>query len=128
MSHVSSIEFQYTTELVELLRLGDKELLKSRRWDKGEFEKRFYYALKSFPEINGHMVLIYFSHHRDCIMKAVAATHPADYPIDEDEYPDLAELQRAKPGRFVITYWRDIFSFDEIAQEINIAHEFQHVS
>ena len=128
MSRVSNIEFQYTTELVELLRLGDKELLKSRRWDKGEFEKRFKDVLKSFPEINEYVVSLYFTHHRAYTMKAVAETHLPEYPIDEDENSDLAELQRARPGIFIINYWRDIFSFDEIAQEINIAHEFQHIS
>jgi len=124
MRHTSNIELQYTTALVELLRLGDKEVLKSHHWDKGEFEKRIIDISAFFPELRDHNVLIYLTHHR---AKTLASMHPPFFPIGDGADIYLGKLRKMRPEIFIINFSRDIFSLDEIAQVLNYSHEFQHV-
>ena len=127
MSHNLSIELQYTTDLEDLLNQGDKFLLNSNDWDKTVFEKRIYGLTTHFSEIKEHLVLIYFSDHPCYRYKTLGSMHPPFSPIGDDGNSDLIELRKKRPEIFIISFWREFFSYEEIAQVLNIAHEFQHV-
>jgi hypothetical protein len=127
MNGVSDIELRYTDELAELLRSGDKELLKSHHWDKEEIEKRITFVSTFFPELKGHKVSILFSHNPNLRPKPLGTMYPRLCPIEAVGNLELVELSEAKPEAFIINFWSEIFSYDEIDQLLNYSHEFQHV-
>lgn len=127
MNIISKIELRYADELTELLRSGDDELLKSHHWDKDEIEKRITFASTFFPELRSHEVVFLFTHDPSYAPKALGSMHPPLCPIVDVDNPDLIGLRKARPEAFIINFWGEIFSYDEIDQIINISHEFQHV-
>lgn len=124
MKNISNIELAYDPKLVTLLKLGDKELLKSNDWDKAAFELCIHETSTYFPVLEKHPILLFFTYRSS---KTLANFHPSFCQIDDFGNSDIAELRNKRPELFIINYWRHIFSLDEIGQILNYSHEFQHV-
>ena len=125
---MAQFELKYNQDLVTLLKSGDKVLLKSNNWDKNIFEKRIFDISSFFPETKEHTILFYFTHHYDWKNHNLANMHPPYCPIGDAGNSELEELREKRPDIFIINFWRDMFSIDDISQSLNYAHELQHVS
>jgi len=123
-----NIELRYSNELEYFLKSGDKEVLNSNTWDEAAFEKLIERTYAFFPETNDQEIILNFTHHRHYLNKVIASMYPPNFPVNEDDPSDTAELRKLKPNAFIIHRWRNIFSLDEIAKTVNLSHEFQHIS
>jgi len=105
--------------------------LESKNWDKGQFEKLVAKINSFFPEFGDYRIMIFSTHDDTGIFNsAIATMFPLDYPNSRvSEYEDLSSACKLKGDLHFAIYLRsDLFELDEIAQAINISHEFQHIS
>jgi len=124
----NNIELRYSKELEYFLKSGDKGVLNGNTWDKAAFEKLIERIYDFFPETNGQEIILNFTHRLHYLNKVIASMYPPNYSVNEDDPSDTVELRELRPDAFIIHYWRNIFSLDEIAKTVNLCHEFQHVS
>jgi len=120
---MSKIEVQYSQL--------SKNHIKFQNWDRERFAKLVEKIDRWFSELKECRILVYFTFHSEFIDNAIATMYPLLYAgsalYEKEDDDDFSSACRSGEFDFAIILKLDFLEIDEIAQAVNLSHEFQHV-